>query len=168
MANFCYALCQTLFTASKLGVFDILSDSEGLTLEEVSNQIKASVLGTERLLEAAVSLGLLHRHSHGEKTGKSVFWLFIEIEILLHSCIICKHLQPNKEKHYIHFICSLYVEPLLMCTKGWLWKLPCVPCLTQCTGTLNRPVASWYQTALYLCTVTSSTAMTLSGPCSPT
>ncbi|XP_036443303.1 probable bifunctional dTTP/UTP pyrophosphatase/methyltransferase protein isoform X1 [Colossoma macropomum] len=52
---------KTLFTACKLGVFDVLSDSEGLTVEEVADQIKASVLGTERLLEAAVSLELLHK-----------------------------------------------------------------------------------------------------------
>ncbi|KAB5577031.1 hypothetical protein PHYPO_G00205310 [Pangasianodon hypophthalmus] len=51
---------KTLFTASKLGVFDVLSDS-GLTVEEVANRINASVLGTEKLLDAAVSLGLLHK-----------------------------------------------------------------------------------------------------------
>ncbi|XP_050976043.1 probable bifunctional dTTP/UTP pyrophosphatase/methyltransferase protein isoform X1 [Labeo rohita] len=50
---------KTLFTASKLKVFDVLNSSNGLTLEEVAGQINASVLGTERLLEAAVSLGLL-------------------------------------------------------------------------------------------------------------
>ncbi|XP_067300284.1 probable bifunctional dTTP/UTP pyrophosphatase/methyltransferase protein [Pseudorasbora parva] len=52
---------KTLFTASKLKVFDVLNSSESLTLEEVAGQINASVLGTERLLEAAVSLGLLER-----------------------------------------------------------------------------------------------------------
>ncbi|XP_067265290.1 probable bifunctional dTTP/UTP pyrophosphatase/methyltransferase protein isoform X2 [Chanodichthys erythropterus] len=52
---------KTLFTASKLKVFDVLNSSENLTLEEVAGQINASVLGTERLLEAAVSLGLLER-----------------------------------------------------------------------------------------------------------
>ncbi|KAI4886079.1 hypothetical protein NFI96_030133 [Prochilodus magdalenae] len=52
---------KTLFTACKMGVFDVLRDSEGLRVEEVADQIKASVLGTERLLEAAVSLGLLHK-----------------------------------------------------------------------------------------------------------
>ncbi|XP_062862391.1 probable bifunctional dTTP/UTP pyrophosphatase/methyltransferase protein [Trichomycterus rosablanca] len=49
---------KTLFIASKLGVFDVLRDS-GLTVEEVANRINSSLLGTERLLEAAVSLGLL-------------------------------------------------------------------------------------------------------------
>uniref|UniRef100_A0A8C1JM09 Acetylserotonin O-methyltransferase-like n=1 Tax=Cyprinus carpio TaxID=7962 RepID=A0A8C1JM09_CYPCA len=52
---------KTLFTASKLKVFDVLNSSNSLTLEEVAGQINASVLGTERLLEAAVSLGLLER-----------------------------------------------------------------------------------------------------------
>ncbi|KAL7865883.1 hypothetical protein SRHO_G00111300 [Serrasalmus rhombeus] len=58
---------KTLFTACKLGVFDVLSDSEGLTVEEVADKIKASVLGTERLLEAAVSLELLHKHKVEDK-----------------------------------------------------------------------------------------------------
>ncbi|KAF4108894.1 probable bifunctional dTTP/UTP pyrophosphatase/methyltransferase protein [Onychostoma macrolepis] len=52
---------KTLFTASKLKVFDVLNSSNSLTLEEIAGQINASVLGTERLLEAAVSLGLLER-----------------------------------------------------------------------------------------------------------
>ncbi|XP_043105630.1 probable bifunctional dTTP/UTP pyrophosphatase/methyltransferase protein [Puntigrus tetrazona] len=52
---------KALFTASKLKVFDVLNASNSLTLEEVAGQINASVLGTERLLEASVSLGLLER-----------------------------------------------------------------------------------------------------------
>lgn len=55
---------KTLFTASKLKVFDVLNSSESLTSEEIAGQINASVLGTERLLEAAVSLGLLERIKH--------------------------------------------------------------------------------------------------------
>ncbi|XP_056611204.1 probable bifunctional dTTP/UTP pyrophosphatase/methyltransferase protein isoform X1 [Triplophysa dalaica] len=52
---------KTLFTAAKLKVFDVLNSSNGLTLEEVASQINASVFGTERLLDAAVSLGLLEK-----------------------------------------------------------------------------------------------------------
>ncbi|KAI7808611.1 probable bifunctional dTTP/UTP pyrophosphatase/methyltransferase protein isoform X2 [Triplophysa rosa] len=52
---------KTLFTAAKLKVFDLLNSSNGLTLEEVASQINASVFGTERLLDAAVSLGLLEK-----------------------------------------------------------------------------------------------------------
>ncbi|TRY66225.1 hypothetical protein DNTS_006065 [Danionella cerebrum] len=44
---------KTLFTASKLKLFDVLKNSDGRTLEEVAGQVNASVFGTERLLEAA-------------------------------------------------------------------------------------------------------------------
>uniref|UniRef100_A0A8C2HQI0 Acetylserotonin O-methyltransferase-like n=1 Tax=Cyprinus carpio TaxID=7962 RepID=A0A8C2HQI0_CYPCA len=47
--------------ASKLKAFDVLNSSDSLTLEEVAGKINASVLGTERLLGVAVSLGLLER-----------------------------------------------------------------------------------------------------------
>ncbi|TSL16062.1 N-acetylserotonin O-methyltransferase-like protein [Bagarius yarrelli] len=51
---------KTLFIASKLGVFDILN-GESLTVKEIANRINASVLGTEKLLDAAVSIGLLQK-----------------------------------------------------------------------------------------------------------
>lgn len=51
-------------------MFDVLNSSNSLTLEEVAGQINASVLGTERLLEAAVSLGLLERVKHQNTSGK--------------------------------------------------------------------------------------------------
>lgn len=51
-------------------MFDVLNSSENLTLEEVAGQINASVLGTERLLEAAVSLGLLERVKQRDTSGK--------------------------------------------------------------------------------------------------
>lgn len=69
-SNSCCAFYQTLFTASKLGVFDVLSDS-GLRVEEVANRIDASLLGTERLLDAAVSLGLLHKLKCEIEPGES-------------------------------------------------------------------------------------------------
>ncbi|KAJ8012493.1 hypothetical protein DPEC_G00043390 [Dallia pectoralis] len=54
---------KALFTASKLHVFDVLrhSPTGELQVEDVAREIKASVKGTERLLEACVSLGLLQR-----------------------------------------------------------------------------------------------------------
>uniref|UniRef100_A0A8B9LJB9 Acetylserotonin O-methyltransferase-like n=1 Tax=Astyanax mexicanus TaxID=7994 RepID=A0A8B9LJB9_ASTMX len=79
---------KTLFTASKLGVFDVLSDSEGLTLEEVADRIKASVLGTERLLDGAVSLGLLHRLRHGENTDQARRFLVSDSPLSLHGYIL--------------------------------------------------------------------------------
>uniref|UniRef100_A0A672I507 Acetylserotonin O-methyltransferase-like n=1 Tax=Salarias fasciatus TaxID=181472 RepID=A0A672I507_SALFA len=48
-----------LFTASKLSVFDLLHGKPGLDAAQVAHEIRASVKGTQCLLEACVSLGLL-------------------------------------------------------------------------------------------------------------
>lgn len=53
---------KALFTASKLRVFDLLEAQAGHGAAEVAQEIQASVKGTERLLEACVSLGLLEGH----------------------------------------------------------------------------------------------------------
>ncbi|KAK5860931.1 hypothetical protein PBY51_022371 [Eleginops maclovinus] len=50
---------KALFTASKMCVFDVLHSRPGLGAAQVAQEIKASVKGTECLLEACVSLGLL-------------------------------------------------------------------------------------------------------------
>lgn len=50
---------QALFTASKFCLFDVLHNKPGLDAELIAQEIKASVKGTETLLEACVSLGLL-------------------------------------------------------------------------------------------------------------
>lgn len=50
---------QALFTASQMCVFDLLQSRPGLDAAQVAQEIKASVKGTECLLEACVSLGLL-------------------------------------------------------------------------------------------------------------
>ncbi|XP_066562889.1 putative bifunctional dTTP/UTP pyrophosphatase/methyltransferase protein isoform X1 [Amia ocellicauda] len=57
---------KTLFTASKLKVFDLLVSPGGLTVAEMAVQIPASVIGTERLLDSVVSLGLLEKSHLGE------------------------------------------------------------------------------------------------------
>uniref|UniRef100_A0A3B3VJG1 Acetylserotonin O-methyltransferase-like n=1 Tax=Poecilia latipinna TaxID=48699 RepID=A0A3B3VJG1_9TELE len=49
---------QALFTASKFCLFDVLHKKPGLDAEQIAQEIKASVKGTETLLEACVSLGL--------------------------------------------------------------------------------------------------------------
>lgn len=67
-----FKVSKTLFTASKLKVFDVLNSSNGLTLEEIAGQINASVFGTERLLDAAVSVGLLERVKH-QDDGHAVY-----------------------------------------------------------------------------------------------
>ncbi|XP_037343752.2 probable bifunctional dTTP/UTP pyrophosphatase/methyltransferase protein [Pungitius pungitius] len=58
---------KALFTASELCVFDLLHSRPGLDAAQVALEIKASVKGTERLLEACVSLGLLKSK---ERTGR--------------------------------------------------------------------------------------------------
>uniref|UniRef100_A0A7N8X918 Acetylserotonin O-methyltransferase-like n=1 Tax=Mastacembelus armatus TaxID=205130 RepID=A0A7N8X918_9TELE len=50
---------KALFTASKLCVFDLLQSRPGLDATQVAQEIKASLKGTECLLQACVSLGLL-------------------------------------------------------------------------------------------------------------
>ncbi|XP_070693881.1 probable bifunctional dTTP/UTP pyrophosphatase/methyltransferase protein isoform X2 [Pempheris klunzingeri] len=50
---------KALFTASKMCVFDLLQSRPGLDAAQVAQEIKASAKGTECLLEACVSLGLL-------------------------------------------------------------------------------------------------------------
>uniref|UniRef100_A0A668A381 Acetylserotonin O-methyltransferase-like n=1 Tax=Myripristis murdjan TaxID=586833 RepID=A0A668A381_9TELE len=61
----CFRLTFTqlaLFTASKMRVFDVLHSRPGLDATQVAHEIKASVKGTECLLEACVSLGLLEKY----------------------------------------------------------------------------------------------------------
>lgn len=43
-----------------MGVFDLLQRNPGLDAEQVAKELMASVKGTECLLEACVSLGLLN------------------------------------------------------------------------------------------------------------
>ncbi|XP_061826727.1 probable bifunctional dTTP/UTP pyrophosphatase/methyltransferase protein [Nerophis lumbriciformis] len=50
---------KALFTASKMGVFDLLQRRLALNAAQVAQELKSSVKGTERLLEACVSLNLL-------------------------------------------------------------------------------------------------------------
>ncbi|XP_061735717.1 probable bifunctional dTTP/UTP pyrophosphatase/methyltransferase protein isoform X1 [Nerophis ophidion] len=50
---------KALFTASKMGVFDLLQRRLALNAAQVAQELKSSVKGTERLLEACISLNLL-------------------------------------------------------------------------------------------------------------
>ncbi|XP_012719847.2 probable bifunctional dTTP/UTP pyrophosphatase/methyltransferase protein [Fundulus heteroclitus] len=56
---------KALFTASKFCLFDLLHSKPGLGAEQIAQEIKASVKGTETLLEACVSLGLLKTKNTG-------------------------------------------------------------------------------------------------------
>uniref|UniRef100_A0A8C0JHT6 Acetylserotonin O-methyltransferase like n=1 Tax=Chelonoidis abingdonii TaxID=106734 RepID=A0A8C0JHT6_CHEAB len=57
---------KALFVASKLKVFDLLKDKCVLKAVDVANKIEASVCGTERLLDACASLGLLEKTHQGD------------------------------------------------------------------------------------------------------
>lgn len=57
---------QALFTACKLGVFDLLHGQAPQTAEALAPRLGASQDGTERLLDACVALGLLQKTEDGE------------------------------------------------------------------------------------------------------
>ncbi|XP_075887199.1 putative bifunctional dTTP/UTP pyrophosphatase/methyltransferase protein isoform X2 [Nelusetta ayraudi] len=59
---------KALFTASNVGLFDVLRRRPELDAAEVAQELKASVRGTERLLEACVSLGLLKSKERPSQT----------------------------------------------------------------------------------------------------
>ncbi|XP_069035058.1 probable bifunctional dTTP/UTP pyrophosphatase/methyltransferase protein isoform X2 [Lepisosteus oculatus] len=84
---------KVLFAASKLKVFDLLSHPEGLRAAEVAEKIPASVVGTERLLDAAVSLGLLEKSRQGDSvvfknTEEASRYLVSTSEYSLHGYIM--------------------------------------------------------------------------------
>ncbi|XP_053296291.1 acetylserotonin O-methyltransferase [Pleuronectes platessa] len=58
-----FLVSKTLFTACELGVFDVLLAAERpLSVEEISQEVGASLDGTERLLAACRGLQLLNTH----------------------------------------------------------------------------------------------------------
>lgn len=61
-------MLQALFTASRLGVFDLLQSRPELDAAQVAHEIKASVKGTQSLLDACVSLGLLESRENCQST----------------------------------------------------------------------------------------------------
>lgn len=162
-------------------MFDVLNSSNSLTLEEVAGQINASVLGTERLLEAAVSLGLLERVKQQNTSGKIYvlpFYLhkwcycrrnhtwFPEMQVLKPlSSLFIYNLQALsrslKQGTRIHAFsptdCLLHISSLSCPEVDCECNI--VYCLLQCIEIQNRPVASWYQTAQSHFMGTFSTAM---------
>uniref|UniRef100_A0A7N6BDF6 Acetylserotonin O-methyltransferase-like n=1 Tax=Anabas testudineus TaxID=64144 RepID=A0A7N6BDF6_ANATE len=79
---------QALFTASKLHVFDLLQSRPGLDAAQVAQELKASVKGTECLLEACVSLGLLKSKGRKyENTALATRFLWSESPFSLHGYI---------------------------------------------------------------------------------
>ncbi|XP_026232894.1 probable bifunctional dTTP/UTP pyrophosphatase/methyltransferase protein isoform X1 [Anabas testudineus] len=79
---------KALFTASKLHVFDLLQSRPGLDAAQVAQELKASVKGTECLLEACVSLGLLKSKGRKyENTALATRFLWSESPFSLHGYI---------------------------------------------------------------------------------
>ncbi|XP_008165618.1 probable bifunctional dTTP/UTP pyrophosphatase/methyltransferase protein isoform X3 [Chrysemys picta bellii] len=80
---------KALFVASKLKVFDLLKDKCILKAVDVANKIEASVCGTERLLDACASLGLLEKTHQGySNTDSANTYLVSDREYSLHGYII--------------------------------------------------------------------------------
>ncbi|XP_078258186.1 putative bifunctional dTTP/UTP pyrophosphatase/methyltransferase protein isoform X2 [Rhinoraja longicauda] len=52
---------KVLFTATKLKIFDVLSIQDGLEASDIAQRLDTTVDGTERLLDACVSLGLVDK-----------------------------------------------------------------------------------------------------------
>ncbi|KAM4794781.1 putative bifunctional dTTP/UTP pyrophosphatase/methyltransferase protein isoform 1-T2 [Rhinophrynus dorsalis] len=88
---------KALFAASKLKVFDKLKDTGPLMAMEIADQIKASVRGTERLLDACVALGLLAKTHQGySNTELASTYLASDGEFSVHGYIVHTndHLWP--------------------------------------------------------------------------
>ncbi|XP_056145400.1 probable bifunctional dTTP/UTP pyrophosphatase/methyltransferase protein isoform X2 [Lampris incognitus] len=75
---------KALFVASKLHVFDLLHSRAGRDAAEMAQEMKASVRGTERLLDACLSLGLLRRQERAHQTptyeNTRLAWRFLRSE----------------------------------------------------------------------------------------
>ncbi|XP_068185375.1 probable bifunctional dTTP/UTP pyrophosphatase/methyltransferase protein isoform X2 [Antennarius striatus] len=88
---------QALFTASRLCVFDVLHHTPGLDAAQVAQEVRASAKGTERLLEACVSLGLLKSSSTRQKhvyqnTDLATSFLVSDSSLSLHCYVqYCHH-----------------------------------------------------------------------------
>nr|XP_056717757.1 probable bifunctional dTTP/UTP pyrophosphatase/methyltransferase protein [Euleptes europaea] len=56
---------KALFVSSKLKIFDLLKEKGAMTSVDIASRVKASVRGTERLLDACAALGLLEKTHQG-------------------------------------------------------------------------------------------------------
>ncbi|KFP78759.1 N-acetylserotonin O-methyltransferase-like, partial [Apaloderma vittatum] len=86
-----------LFVASKLKVFDHMKDKGPLKAVDISNEVGASVCGTERLLDACAALGLLEKTPQGySNTDSANTYLTSDGAYSLHGYIIHSndHLWP--------------------------------------------------------------------------
>ncbi|XP_014747673.1 PREDICTED: N-acetylserotonin O-methyltransferase-like protein isoform X3 [Sturnus vulgaris] len=88
---------KALFVASKLKIFDHLKDKGPMKAVDIANYVGTSVCGTERLLDACASLGLLEKTSQGySNTDSADTYLTSDGKYSLHGYIIHSndHLWP--------------------------------------------------------------------------
>ncbi|XP_063161109.1 probable bifunctional dTTP/UTP pyrophosphatase/methyltransferase protein [Candoia aspera] len=88
---------KVLFVACQLKVFDLLKGKGTVTTKDATNQLNTSVRGTERLLDACASLGLLEKNHQGySNTELTNLFLVSNSEYSLHDYILhCNdHLWP--------------------------------------------------------------------------
>uniref|UniRef100_A0A8D2N8H3 Acetylserotonin O-methyltransferase like n=1 Tax=Zonotrichia albicollis TaxID=44394 RepID=A0A8D2N8H3_ZONAL len=88
---------KALFVASKLKIFDHLKDKGPTKAVDIANYVGASVCGTERLLDACASLGLLEKTPQGySNTDSANTYLTSDGKYSLHGYIIHSndHLWP--------------------------------------------------------------------------
>uniref|UniRef100_A0A8C0JEU1 Acetylserotonin O-methyltransferase like n=1 Tax=Chelonoidis abingdonii TaxID=106734 RepID=A0A8C0JEU1_CHEAB len=149
-----------LFVASKLKVFDLLKDKCVLKAVDVANKIEASVCGTERLLDACASLGLLEKTHQGDfycrtipvKLLRSHFFSLYNFQ--LHNCInkilysvfkdSCYHTVEAKQ----HFMTAMHSIAKLtardVATAFDLSPFRSVCDLGGCTGVLAHELVQKY------------------------
>ncbi|NWW60227.1 ASML protein, partial [Ifrita kowaldi] len=88
---------KALFVASKLKIFDHLKDKGPMKAVDIANDVGTSVCGTERLLDACASLGLLEKTPQGySNTDSANTYLTSDGKYSLHGYIIHSndHLWP--------------------------------------------------------------------------
>ncbi|NXA78308.1 ASML protein, partial [Thryothorus ludovicianus] len=88
---------KALFVASKLKIFDHLKDKGPVKAVDIANDVGTSVCGTERLLDACASLGLLEKTPQGySNTDSANTYLTSDGKYSLHGYIIHSndHLWP--------------------------------------------------------------------------
>ncbi|NXS84312.1 ASML protein, partial [Erpornis zantholeuca] len=88
---------KALFVASKLKIFDHLKDKGPMKAVDIANDVGTSVCGTERLLDACASLGLLEKTPQGYSNSDSAnTYLTSDGKYSLHGYIIHSndHLWP--------------------------------------------------------------------------
>ncbi|KAK0150609.1 N-acetylserotonin O-methyltransferase-like protein [Merluccius polli] len=101
---------KVLFTASKLRVFDLLETRPGLVGAEVAQALEASLKGTECLLEACVSLGLLER----KQGGSSLLSISHQEVVYENSRLAQRFLQSDSPSSLLGYMehCDELVWPL--------------------------------------------------------